>query len=132
MMPNILGCLILEEDTGLLLFSHFFDPALKKNTSVIPQKVKSKEIRMVHEFGAHTVFTALVTHETPEVREYLRTFKTRVDKVYPDGLQKRRGNFADILILQNIVAEVFVENEKRTRFLGICEYSHPDEDEESP
>lgn len=112
MIPNILGCIIAEEDTGIPLFSHFFDPVLKKNPSVIPQKIKSKEIKMVHEFGAHTVFTALVTHETPEVREYLRTFRTRVDKVYPDGLQRHRGNFADMLILQNIVKEVFVENKK--------------------
>ncbi len=114
MIPNILGCLILEEDTGLPLFSHFFDPALKKNPSVIQQKIKSKEIKRVHVFGVHTVFTALVTHETPEaeVKECLRTFKTKVDKVYPDELKRGSGKLADVLILQNIATEVFTENKE--------------------
>ena len=67
---------------------------------------------MVHEFGEHTVYTALVTHETPEVKEHLRTFRTKVGKVYPNGLRGRGGNFADNLVLQNIVIEVFVEDKR--------------------
>jgi len=112
MTPNILGCLILEADTGQSLYSYYFDDALKKNPAIIPQKVKSGQMRMVHEFGEHSVYTALVTHETPEVKEYLRTLRTRVDEVYPDGLSGRRGNFADTIILENIVIEVFVENKR--------------------
>ncbi len=112
MMLNILGCLILENDTGLMLYSYFFDPALKKNPSVVQQKMLSKEARMVHEFGENMAFTTLVTHETPEVREYLRTFRDRVEKIYPNGLKQRGRNFADTIILDGVVTEVFIENKK--------------------
>ncbi len=108
MPSNILGCLILELNTGQPLYSHFFDADFKKNPSLIPEKIRSKELKMMHEIGKYMVFTALVTSEVPEVRQQLNAFKQRVERVYPEGLQRGSGNFADYLILQDIVKEIFV------------------------
>lgn len=107
MIPEVLGCLILDENTGQPLYSNFFDDELRKNPSEIPARIRSKELKLVHEMGLHAVYSALVRHETPKVREYLRAFKKRVEKTYPDGLRRGSGNFADMVILRNIVAEVF-------------------------
>lgn len=109
MIREVLGCLILDENTGQPLYSQFFDAELKKNPSKIPAKIKSKELKLVHEMGTHAVYSALVSHETPKVKKYLRAFKERVEKTYPDGLKRVSGNFADMLILQNIVTDVFGE-----------------------
>ncbi len=107
MIPEVLGCLILDEDTGQPLYSYFFDEELKKNPSEIPARVRSRELTLVHEMGTYAVYSALVRHETPKVKEYLKAFKKRVEKTYPEGLKRGSGNFADMVILQNIVAEVF-------------------------
>ncbi|TFG05019.1 hypothetical protein EU538_11775 [Candidatus Thorarchaeota archaeon] len=107
MIPEVLGCLILDENTGQPLYSHFFDDELKKNPSEVPARIRSKELKLIHEMGKHAVYSALVTHETPKVKEYLKTFKERVEKTYPDGLKRGSGNFADMVILRNIVTEVF-------------------------
>ena len=108
-MSNILACLILETDTGIPLYSHFFDKKLKANPNLVPQKIRSREIKMVHEMGRHTVFSALVTQETPDVREILKKFRARIEDVYKDGLKRGEGNFADFVILDNIVKEIFLE-----------------------
>lgn len=109
---NILGCLIIDQDSGQPLYSYFFDETLKKNPAMLPQRVKSGEMKMVHEFGKLAVYTALVRHETPEVRECLRTFESRVDKMFPDGLRGRVGNVVDQVFLRDIVIEVFAENKR--------------------
>ena len=111
MPSNILGCLILELNTGQPLYSQFFDDNLRKNPSIIPQRIRSKDLKMVHEMGKHMVFTALVTSEAPEVNQKLRAFKQRVEKAYPEGLQRGSGNFADYLILRDMVTEVFLEED---------------------
>jgi hypothetical protein len=67
---------------------------------------------MVHVFGKNAVYTALVTRETPDVKEHLRTFESRVDKVFPDGLRGRVGKVVDQVFLRDIVIEVFVENKR--------------------
>jgi hypothetical protein len=100
--------MILELDTGQPLYSHFFDADIKKNPSSVPQKIRSKELKMMHELGKYMVFTALVTSEVPEIRQQLKAFKQQVERVYPEGLQRGGGNFADYLILQNMVKEIFV------------------------
>jgi hypothetical protein len=109
---NILGCLIIDQESGQPLYSHFFDETLRKNPGMLPQKVKSGEMKMAHEFGKNGVYMALVARETPDVREHLRVFESRVDKVYPNGLRGRVGNVADQIVLQNIVIEAFVENKR--------------------
>ncbi|TFG13096.1 hypothetical protein EU537_07215 [Candidatus Thorarchaeota archaeon] len=107
MPSNILGCMILELNTGQPLYSHFFDDNLKENPSLIPQRIRSNDLKMVHQMGRHMVFTALVTYETPEVRQELRAFKQRVEEVYPEGLKRGSGTFADYVILQDMVTEIF-------------------------
>jgi hypothetical protein len=109
MTSDILACHILEEETGAPLFSHFFDPELKKNPSVIPQKMRSREIMLLHELGNYVVYSVLVKKETDEARELLRKFAERVEKVYPEGLKRGQGNFAHYVILENIVKEVFID-----------------------
>ncbi|MHA2066403.1 MAG: hypothetical protein ACXABY_18685 [Candidatus Thorarchaeota archaeon] len=106
-MSNIHACLILEIDTGIPLYSHFFDRELKANPNSVPQKIRSGEIKMMHEMGKHTVFSALVTNETPEVRQLLKKFRERVEEVYKDGLKRGEGNFADFVILDNISKDIF-------------------------
>ncbi|MHA2142029.1 MAG: hypothetical protein ACXADC_08280 [Candidatus Thorarchaeota archaeon] len=106
-MSNILACLVLETDTGIPLYSHFFDKELNGNPNLVPQKIRSGEIKMMHEMGKHTVFSALVTNETPEVRPLLQRFRDRVEDVYKDGLKRGEGNFADFVILDNIAKEIF-------------------------
>jgi hypothetical protein len=112
MTSNILGCLIVDQDTGQPLYSYFFDEKLKQNPALLPQRVKSGEMKMVHEFGKNAVYTAVVTRETPDVREHLHTFESRVDKMFPDGLRGRVGNYVDQAFLRDIVIEVFVENKR--------------------
>jgi len=112
MMPNMLGCSILGQDTGKPLFTLFFDEELRKNPTLMAQRMKAGQIRMVHEFGKQNVFTAFVTHETPEAKEYLRALRDRVEKAFPDGLQEGRIYFLDVVLLQNIFKEVFVDNKK--------------------
>ncbi len=109
MTSDILSCHILEEETGAPLFSHFFDPELKKDPSVIPQKMRSREVMLLHELGNYVVYSVLVKRETPEARELLRKFTTRVEKVYPEGLKRGQGNFGHYIILENIAREVFIE-----------------------
>lgn len=109
MIPDILACLILEEETGAPLFSHFFDPELKKDPSVIPQRMRSREIMLLHEMGGHVVYSVLVERKTSEARELLRKFAMSVEKVYPEGLKKGEGNFAHYVILENIVKEIFID-----------------------
>ena len=111
MTSEILACHILEEETGAPLFSHFFDPELKKNPSVIPQKMRTREIMLLHELGNYVVYSVLVKQETSKARELLREFTKRVEKVYPEGLKRGQGNFAHYVILENIVKEVFVDGE---------------------
>ncbi|MHA2043061.1 MAG: hypothetical protein ACW975_14500 [Candidatus Thorarchaeota archaeon] len=106
-MSNVRACLILETDTGAPLYSHFFDKELKANPKLVPQKIRSGEIKMVHEMGKHTVFSALVTNEDPAVRPLLQKFRDRVEEVYKDGLKRGEGNFADFVILDNIVETTF-------------------------
>ncbi|MHA2026688.1 MAG: hypothetical protein ACW98U_12380 [Candidatus Thorarchaeota archaeon] len=108
MMPsNILACLILELDTGLPLYSKFFDKELDKNRNLVPQKLRNREILMVHELGKNVGFTVLVSHETPEVKPLLKKFRERVEEVYKDGLKRGQGNFADFVILDNIANTIF-------------------------
>ena len=111
MTLDILACHILEEETGAPLFSHFFDPELKKDPSVIPQRMKSREIKLLFELGNYVVYGVLVREETSEARELLRKFVERVEKVYPEGLKRGQGNFAHYVILDNIVTEVFIDEE---------------------
>jgi hypothetical protein len=108
-MSNIRACLILESDTGIPLYSHFFDKELKANPNLVAQKIRAREIKMVHEMGKHTVFSALVINETPEVRPLLQRFRDKVDDVYKGGLKRGEGNFADFVILDNIVRTIFLE-----------------------
>ena len=107
MTSDILACHILEEETGAPLFSHFFDPELKKDPSVIPQKLKSREIILIFELGNYVVYGVLVKRETPEARDLLCKFAERVEKVYPKELKRGQGNFAHYVILENIATEVF-------------------------
>lgn len=109
MSLNILACLILEKDSGLPLYSKFFDKELDKNRNLVPEKLRAGEIRMVHELGEFAGFTALVTHETPDVRPLLVEFRERVEEVYKDGMKRGQGNFADFVILDNIVNTIFVD-----------------------
>ncbi|MHA3964668.1 MAG: hypothetical protein AM325_014145 [Candidatus Thorarchaeota archaeon SMTZ1-45] len=106
-MSNIRACLILETDTGAPLYSHFFDNDLKADPNLVPQKIRSGDIKMVHEMGKHTVFSALVSNVTPDVKSLLQRFRDRVDEVYKDGLKRGEGNFADFVILDNIVKTIF-------------------------
>jgi hypothetical protein len=108
-MSNILACLILETDTGIPLYSHFFDKELKGNPNLVPQKIRSGEIKMVHELGMYTVFSSLVTNETPNVRPLLQRFRDKVEEVYKEGLKRGEGNFADFVILDNIAKTIFQE-----------------------
>ena len=109
MPSNILACLILDKDTGLPLYSKFFDKELDKNRNMVPVKLKAGELKMVHELGWFAGFTALVTHETPEVKPLLEKFRERVEEVYKDGMKIGQGNFADFVILDNIVNDIFVD-----------------------
>ena len=109
MTSDILACHILEEETGAPLFSHFFDPELKKDPSVISQRMKSREIKLLFELGNYVVYGVLVKEETPEARELLRKFVERVEKVYPEGLKRGQGNFSHFVILDNIATEVFID-----------------------
>ena len=109
MTLDILACHILEEETGAPLFSHFFDPELKKDPSVIPTRMKSREIKLLFELGKYVVYGILVKKETPEARNLLRKFTERVENVYPEGLKRGQGNFAHYVILENIATEVFIE-----------------------
>lgn len=106
-MSNILACLILETETGIPLYSHFFDKELKANPNLVPQKIRSRQAKMVHEMGQHTVFSALVTNVTPDVKQRLKQFRERIEEVYKDGLKRGEGNFADFIILDNISKEIF-------------------------
>jgi uncharacterized protein YneF (UPF0154 family) len=108
-MSNILACLILEIDTGIPLYSHFFDKELKANPNLVPQKIRSGVIKMMHEMGKHTVFSALVTNETPDVRPLLQKFRAKVEEVYKEGLKRGKGNFADFVILDSIAKTIFLE-----------------------
>lgn len=110
MTSNILACLILEKETGLPLYSKFFDKELDKNRNLVPQRIRNGEIRMIHELGRFAGFTALVTHETPEVKPLLVRFRERVEEVYKDGMKRGQGNFADFVILDNIVNTIFLES----------------------
>ena len=107
MSSNILACLILDKDTGLPLYSKFFDKELDKNRNLVPQKLRNREIVMVHELGRFAGFTALVTHETSDVKPLLKKFRERVEEVYKDGMKIGQGNFADFVILDNIVNTIF-------------------------
>lgn len=109
MNSNVRACLILDTDTGQPLYSYFIDQELKKDPSVIPTKIRSGELKMMHEMGQHSVFTVLVTKESEEVTKLLKKFRERIERVYPDGMKMGEGNFADYVILQNIAIEVFVE-----------------------
>lgn len=109
MTSNILACLILELDTGQPLYSKFFDKELDKNRGLVPQKIRNGEIKMNHELGKFAAFTALVTHETPDVQPLLKKFRDKVEEVYKDGLKRGQGNFADFVILDNISNTIFVD-----------------------
>jgi hypothetical protein len=109
MTSDILSCHILEEETGAPLFSHFFDQELKKDPSVIPQKMRAREVMLLHELGNYVVYSVLVKKETTEARELLRKFATRIEKVYPEGLKRGQGNFGHYVILGNIAREVFID-----------------------
>jgi hypothetical protein len=109
MTSEILACHILEEETGMPLFSHFFDPDLKKDPSTIQQRMRAREIRLLHELGNYVVYSVLVKKETPEAKELLKKFADRVEKVYPEGLKRGQGNFSHFVILENIVKEVFLD-----------------------
>ncbi|MHA2080298.1 MAG: hypothetical protein ACW99H_04035 [Candidatus Thorarchaeota archaeon] len=111
MTSDILVCYIFEEETGAPLFSHFIDPELKKNPSVIQQRMRSREVMLLHELGNYVVYSVLVKKETSEARELLRKFAKRVDKVYPEGLKRGQGKLADYVILENIVTEIFIDGE---------------------
>ena len=109
MPSNILACLILEKDTGLPLYSKFFDKDLDKNRHLVPQKLRNREITMIHELGEFAGFTALITHETPDVKPLLVRFRERVEEVYKDGMKRGQGNFGDFVILDNIVRTIFLD-----------------------
>ena len=109
MTSDILACHILEEETGMPLFSHFFDPELKKDPSTIPQRMRTREIKLLHELGNYVVYSVLVKKETPEAKDLLKKFAERVEKVYPEGLKRGQGNLAHYVILENIVTEVFID-----------------------
>ena len=111
MIPDILACLILEEETGAPLFSHFFDSELKKDPSIVPQKLRAREIMLLHEMGKQVVYSVLVNRETSEARELLSKFAKKMEEVYPEGLKRGQGNFAHYVILENIVTSVFVDRE---------------------
>jgi len=111
MTLDILACHILEEETGAPLFSHFFDAELKKDPSVIPQRMRAREIKLLHKLGNYVVYSVLVKKETPEAKELLYKFAERVEKVYPEGLKRGQGNFSHYVILENIVREVFMDRE---------------------
>ncbi|TXT56005.1 MAG: hypothetical protein BAJATHORv1_30389 [Candidatus Thorarchaeota archaeon] len=108
MAKDIFAVMILEEDTGQPLYTYFIDPQLKRNPGLIPQKLRTKEIRMVHVLGKHVVFTALVAPETTGVKEKLEKLRERIEKVFPEGLKRGKGNFADMVILENISQEVLL------------------------
>lgn len=57
--------------------------------------------------GKHVVYSVLIKTELSDTRRLLREFASRVDAIYPDGMKRGEGNFADFVILQNIVKEVF-------------------------
>jgi hypothetical protein len=109
MTSDILACHILEEETGAPLFSHFFDSELKKDPSVIPRKMRAREVKLIFELGNYVVYGVLVKKETPEARELLRKFTERVEKVYTEGLKRGEGNFSHFVILDNIATEVFID-----------------------
>ena len=109
MTSDILACLILEEATGAPLYSHFFDPELKKGPSVVPHKLRTRELKLLHELGGYVVYSVLVKEETTEAKELLRKFAKRVEKAYPEGLKRGQGNIAHYVILENIVTEVFID-----------------------
>jgi len=109
MTSDILACLILEEETGAPLFSHFFDSELKKDPSMIPQKMRTRELKLLHELGGYVGYSVLVKEETTEAKKLLSKFAERVEKVYPEGLKRGQGNFAHYVILENIVTDVFID-----------------------
>jgi hypothetical protein len=112
-MMNILACLILDEDTGRPLYTHFIDRDLKKNPSVIPQKLRSEEFIMIHEMGIqlNLVFSLLVHCDEPELHVLLKKFRDRVETTYPEGMNEGTGNFADYVILEEIVRSIFIDRE---------------------
>jgi hypothetical protein len=113
-MSDILACMIMEEDTGRPLYTHFIDKELERNPSSIAQKIRSRETTMIHEMstsGLNLVFSLLVLRDEPELRQVLKQFRTKVERVYHDGMKAGGGTFADYLILQDIVASTFIERE---------------------
>ena len=113
-MSKIRACMILDEDTGKPLFSHFIDNELKKNPSLIPHKLQARELVMIHELGVdlNLVFSLLATEDNPELRTLLRKFRDRVEKTYPQGMKEGTGNWADFVILEGMVTSIFIDQEE--------------------
>ncbi len=110
-MSEILACMILDEDTGKPLYSHFIDKELQKTPSLIPQKLQARELVMIHELGIdlNLVFSLLARQDTLELRELLRKFRDRVEKTYPQGMKEGSGNWADYVILEGMVKSIFID-----------------------
>ena len=106
--------MILDEDTGRPLYSHFIDNELKKNPSLIPQKIQARELVMIHELGVelNLVFSLLATEDDPELRTLLKRFRDRVEKTYPQGMKERTGNWAEFVILEGMVKSIFIDREE--------------------
>ena len=113
-MSEILACAILDEDSGMPLYSHFIDKELEKTPYLIEHKIKTREIAAIYELGIdlNLVFSLLATKETPELRELLKRFRDRVEKTYPQGIQVGSGNWADYVILEGMVKSIFIDGEK--------------------
>lgn len=113
-MSDILAILILDEDTGKPLYSHFLDAELKRNPSLIPQKLRAREIVMIHELGINLnlVFSLLAEKDLPALKERLKLFRDRVEKTYPKGMREGSGNWADHVILENMVRSIFIDQQE--------------------
>ncbi len=113
-MSEILACAILDEDSGMPLYTHFIDKELEKTPYLIEHKIKTREIAMIHELGIdlNLVFTLLARKDTPELREMLKRFRDRVEKTYPQGMQIGTGNWADYVILEGMFKSIFIDREE--------------------
>ncbi|MFW9919916.1 MAG: hypothetical protein ACFFED_09970 [Candidatus Thorarchaeota archaeon] len=94
--------------------SYFIDSELKKNPSLIPKKLQTRELVMIHELGIdlNLVFSLLVRAESPELREMLKKFRDRVEKTYPQGMKAGSGNWADYVILEGMVKSIFIDQDE--------------------
>ncbi len=112
-MTRILACMVMDEDTGRPMYTHFFDKDLQKNPTIIPQKIRAKEIYMINELGIqlNLVFSVLADSNDPILHERLKEFRDRIERTYPEGMKQGQGTFGDFVILEEIIRSVFVDRD---------------------